>query len=108
MATVADAPLQKLEISEEAFLWCSLASLPVGAIDRLVVDGRPDFVQPLQTYTAGPILIPRLSPEARVLVDEANRADEKEMVQRWLKAFPKLDHESRMDEKGLVVLSHFG
>jgi hypothetical protein len=40
-----------------------------------------------------------------VFVDDANRADETEMVRRWMMEFPELLQESHQAEKGLVVLS---
>lgn len=104
-ATVIDAPLESVELSNESFLWYSLASLPDLEIDLLVVDGPPATLHPLARYPAGPKLLPRLAPGASVFVDDANRADETEMVRRWMMEFPELLQESHQAEKGLVVLS---
>lgn len=103
-ATVIDAPLESVELSNESFLWYSLASLPDLEIDLLVVDGPQATLHPLARYPAGPKLLPRLAPGASVFVDDANRADETEMVRRWMTEFPELLQESHQAEKGLVVL----
>ena len=104
-ANVVDAPLESVELSNESFLWYSLASLPDLEIDLLVIDGPPGTLRPLARYPAGPKLIPRLTSGASVFVDDANRADETEMVRRWMMEFPDLRQESHQAEKGLVVLS---
>ena len=98
-------PLEPVELSNESFLWYSLASLPVLEIDLLVVDGPPGTLHPLARYPAGPKLLPRLASGALVFVDDAIRADETEMVRRWMMEFPELDQETHQAEKGLVVLS---
>lgn len=105
-ASVIDAPLETLDIAGEAFPWYALTALPKRSIDLLVVDGPPGFLRPLARYPAGPMLLPQLASGGYVLVDDAKRPDEKEMVKRWLNDFPKLQHDNRPAEKGLVILSN--
>lgn len=105
-ATVIDAPLETVELSNEEFPWYSLDSLPDLEIDLLVVDGPPGSLRPLARYPAGPKLLPRLASGALVLIDDAGRPDETEMVRRWIVDFPGLQRESVGAEKGLVALSN--
>lgn len=105
-ASVIDAPLEMLDITGDAFPWYALTALPKLSIDLLVVDGPPGFLRPLARYPAGPVLIPHLTSGAYVLIDDASRPDEKKMFERWLSEFPKLQHDSRPTEQGLVILSN--
>lgn len=77
-------------------------------IDLLIVDGPPRATQPLARYPALPLLYERLSADARVVVDDAWREDEQEMVRRWLKQYPEFSVEYRESGKGIAVLSRNG
>ena len=55
-----------------------------GRIDLLVVDGPPGLLRPQARYPALPVLRERLSPGASILLDDTHRADEREIVRRWL------------------------
>ena len=105
-ASVIDAPLETLDLLGEEFPWYSLTSLPDLKIDMLVVDGPPAPLRPLARYPAGPKLLPRLAPGAVVLIDDASRPDEREIVKRWLLEFPELHLQTIPAEKGLVALSN--
>jgi len=78
------APLRPLNINDETFEWYDTAALAdLSAIDILSVDGPPGFVGPLARYPALPLLHDKLAANALVLVDDADRDDEKAMMERW-------------------------
>lgn len=104
-ATVIEAPLVEHELSGERFPWYELDGLAPERIDLLVVDGPPAALKSLARYPAGPLLLPRLTAEGVVMLDDADRPDEQEIVKRWCAANPDLVAESQPAEKGLVVLS---
>lgn len=104
-ATVIDAPLQQVEIGSERYPWYTLAGLDTRSIDLLVVDGPPAGLREQARYPAGPLLVPRLSANGAVMLDDADRPDERRIVERWRTEFADLSAESRPAEKGLVLLS---
>lgn len=103
-ATVLDAPLETHEIGGERFPWYSLAGLPGQSIDALVIDGPPQALGPIARYPAGPRLLPRMSQGALVLVDDADRPGEQEMLRRWSREIPGFVRHVAYAEKGLVIL----
>lgn len=93
VVTVVDAPLKRLALGNQTVEWYDIpqSSLDtLGTIDLLVVDGPPqDKDNPMQArYPAFPVLREHLSPHAVVFVDDANRATESTMVERWQTEYP--------------------
>ncbi len=84
-ATVVAAPLEEHASSERSMLWYGAGfdtSLPE-SIDLLVVDGPPKHIGRESRYPAVPLLLPRLSATATVLMDDGNRPDEVRIARRW-------------------------
>ncbi len=104
-ATVVDAPLDNRTGLQTA--WYSQQALPVAIpeVDLLVVDGPPESTGPMARAPAFEKLRDRLSPRAKVFVDDADRPDETAMVRQWLELEPTLHLERLPAEKGLTVLS---
>lgn len=73
-------------------------------IGMLLVDGPPGMDQKLARLPALPQLHDRLAADCVVLVDDARRADEQEMVRQWMQQFPGWDREFVETEKGLILL----
>lgn len=73
-------------------------------IDLLVVDGPPGNTCKWARYPAVPQLYNRLSDRCIVLLDDANRKEEKELAEAWEREFglEKIVHKDF--EKGLAVL----
>lgn len=105
-ATVIDAPLRETEVSGQRYPWYDLSKLPEQPIELMVVDGPPASIDPLARYPAGPRLLPRLAKGALVLVDDADRSGEKEMLRRWHLEFAGLASRTVTAEKGLVILEN--
>lgn len=103
-ATVVEAPLKPYSFEGESYSWYTIDDLPSERIDLLVVDGPLGKLNPLARYPAGPILFPRLSDNALIIVDDANRPDERRIIERWHKQFPRFGVERREAEKGLALL----
>ena len=103
-ATVIHAPLVEIETELGVQRWYELRSLPDLQFDMVVVDGPPEFTNPFARFPAGPMLIPRLTEKGIVILDDADRADEKAIVEHWVKKFPNLEREHIACEKGMVVL----
>lgn len=52
-------------------------------IDLLVVDGPPRFIQAKSRFLALPILFDRLSKKSTIVLDDANRENEKQVIEDW-------------------------
>jgi predicted O-methyltransferase YrrM len=104
-ATVLDAPLEPHTIEGRAWTWYATRGLPAGAIDMLVIDGPPKRTGSLARWPAGPLLFARLSPGAIVLLDDAARPDEQEIVRRWRQAHPGFTFADLWCEKGCIELA---
>ena len=105
MVNVIHAPLKEMRMGGEAFIWYDTAYLQgQEKIDLLVVDGPPGHLQRMARYPALPVFFDRLSDRAVVLLDDAARDDEKEIVQRWLKEYPFFEAEYVDTEKGATIL----
>jgi len=106
-ATVIYAPLKEVAIQSKTWLWYETKELSnLEPIDMLIVDGPPHATQKLARYPALPILLPLLSDNAVVLLDDAFRSDEREIIRLWLKEFPNFSLREIDTEKGTVVLQH--
>jgi predicted O-methyltransferase YrrM len=104
-ATVIPAPLNPTSIHGKSYRWYTLDKPgDLDAIDLLIVDGPPVTTQKLARYPALPVLFPRLSANAVILVDDAQRADETRMVNLWLQEFGCFTREYVTAEKGAVIL----
>lgn len=67
------------------------AALAGGQIDFLIVDGPPGRTGRLVRYPALPELQKRLVSGGAILLDDCQRTDEREILQRWRAARPDLD-----------------
>jgi hypothetical protein len=80
------APLVKHQIGGQTFRWYDLQPLLKSlseSIDLLFIDGPPGKVQALSRYPAFPVLVPHLSHDALIFVEDGGREDEKRMVELW-------------------------
>lgn len=103
-ATVIDAPLVPCVIDAEDYLWYDLAGFEPSAIDMLVIDGPPGFIQRHSRYPALPRLVERFAEGCAIFLDDAARPDEREIVARWLTHFPWLSHEYLANERGCSLI----
>ncbi len=105
LARVIFAPLIRTSIHGKDWLWYDTKALQnVQSIDILVVDGPPASTQRLARYPALPILAPLLSDRAIIVIDDAFRPDERQMVARWLEEFDGFTARDVDTEKGTVIL----
>lgn len=56
-------------------------------IDLLIIDGPPGTTNPMARYPALPILNKYLSENCVVILDDANRNDEKAIIKEWLELY---------------------
>lgn len=99
------APLKQFDIGGAQWLWYDTDDLPAfQPIDLLIVDGPPWYTQPIARYPALPLLFDRLSDGAILLLDDADRPDEQQIIQRWQTEFPCCSIQSISTEKGACLI----
>ena len=104
-AQVIDAPLRAGEIGGRTFTWYAREKVPdMDRIDMLVVDGPPTPMDPMMRYPAGPLLLAKLAPGGALFMDDADRPEERRIVELWLAENPGLRAERMECEKGCVAM----
>lgn len=90
VAEVVHAPLCSTEVRGNSYRWYDLGKLKLGnhLIEICFVDGPPGNTGQLARYPALPLLQSFMAPDALMLVDDSDRSDEAEMLQRWKKENP--------------------
>lgn len=108
IGTVVHAPLTKIDINGKTWIWYDIKELfeviKNQSIDLLIVDGPPWNTQDLARYPALPILIDLLSENAIIIVDDANRKDEIEILNLWTKQFKGFQLELLESDSGTAIL----
>ena len=88
VARLVEAPLEAHPLALDGAPWYgeqAAAELPGRDIDLLLVDGPPGYGEGMERsrYPALPALEPRLAPGAMVVLDDAARPGEREILERW-------------------------
>lgn len=76
------APLVPVELDGQSYLWYQ-GHEDIDGIDLLVVDGPPGATGPQARYPAVPELWERLNDGCIVVLDDAIREEEQEIIDRW-------------------------
>lgn len=88
VADVRDAPLVPVTTTAGTVDWYDPAALQgVTDVGLFLVDGPPKRTGPLARYPAVPIAGPCLREDARIVLDDADRPDERAILQRWQEEF---------------------
>lgn len=86
------APLQEITTNDKTFNWYSAnAYEDLSEIDLLIADGPPAATGPQARFPSLPMLLQKLSPNATVVLDDAHRKDEQDIVEAWLEAYPEFE-----------------
>ena len=101
---VRHAPLTTIEQDGRTWSWYDLDALEDVSIDMVVIDGPPRETGPMARYPAVPALYKYLSDDAIVVLDDAYREDEKEMLDRWMRGFDDFELGIHESPSGTAVL----
>ena len=108
IAKVIYAPLKKYKIIDNIWFWYEtekiLNEICDKKIDILIVDGPPMSVQKNSRYPVIPILKEYIDLNTTIILDDANRIDEKEIVKKWKKELIFFKEEFLDTEKGTSIL----
>lgn len=104
-ATVIHAPLGPVSLADRTWTWYEPAALDgLTDIDMVVIDGPPKDTQPQARYPALPLLMPRLVPPGLVVLHDAHRPDEQQILERWQAEYPQFRLDLLSTPKGIGVL----
>jgi len=105
--TVCHAPLCPSGAKAKDMDWYDTSCLEHGRrVDLLIVDGPSAYGEDagLARYPAYPLLRDSLAPDAVILMDDAGRKGERNVLRMWHDEYPELTMSERFCEKGAVVL----
>ncbi|MES9879189.1 MAG: class I SAM-dependent methyltransferase [Candidatus Sedimenticola sp. PURPLELP] len=103
-AEVLHAPLKDVTINGSVYQWYALDDLQDESIDMLVIDGPPGFIQKHSRYPAIPLLFDKLADGCVIFMDDAQRADEREIVEMWQGEHHMLNHKYIKTQRGCSML----
>jgi predicted O-methyltransferase YrrM len=105
LVEVRDAPLESFSIDGANYPWyASRAWADLTGIDLLFVDGPPAATGHQARYPGLPLLSKSLSPAATIVLDDLIVPDMREVLRRWLDAYPDFGSEILPLEKQAAVL----
>jgi predicted O-methyltransferase YrrM len=85
VAEVRLAPLEPMSFGDWRGEWYALDAVhDLDAIDLLLVDGPPKSTGEQARYPALPVFESRMSPRGIILLDDANRSEERAVLEAWL------------------------
>lgn len=104
-AQIKICPLVPYEIENTTWHWYDLESLSfTEEINMLLIDGPPVKTNKNARFPALPLLIDKLSDHATIIVHDAHRPSERDILSRWITKFPEFSCEIKNTEKGIAVL----
>jgi hypothetical protein len=90
-AKILFAPLVAYETNIGQKYWYSKTKIPKNTkIDLLIVDGPPGNIQKDSRYPAIELLKDNLADKCLIYIDDYNREDEKNLVNKWLGSYPQI------------------
>lgn len=105
LVSLHHAPLKVQQVNGNSYNWYDINGIEINAkIDLLVIDGPPSKTNKLARYPSVPMLYEHLSDDAVIILDDASRPDEIEMVKHWTNEYPDLKASFIPSEKGIAVL----
>ncbi len=107
VAEVIHAPLRTVTWQEANWVWYDPDALQdVTRVSLMVVDGPPQYNSPqsMIRYPAVPLLWECLGAQSLILLDDIHRADEANILQRWLDEFALEPLQRFQTERGAALL----
>ena len=104
---ILHAPLRDCTINGRHFRFYDLSVLGDACdFQLLFVDGPPGTTNQNARFPAVPLLDDRLSEDALIVLDDANRGDEVNSIALWLAAYPRMSLlQVPLTEKGVAALA---
>lgn len=97
-------PLVNYEEMDKIWYGNLLENLNGVEIDFILIDGPPGILQNNSRYPALPLLYPFLSKRVTIMLDDANRKDEQQIVNDWISLFPEFQCTFVTEGHGVAIL----
>jgi len=79
-----EAPISRQKFGEDEYLWYDTSVInSVSSVNLLFVDGPIGSIGKMARYPAGMFFKGKLAEKATIILDDANRPDEREIIKRW-------------------------
>jgi predicted O-methyltransferase YrrM len=104
IVNVIHAPIKEYMIGDKKWQWYDTEKIADKEIDMLIIDGPERLLQKMSRYPAVPLLFKQLSKNAIIVLDDANRKEEEQIVKLWVQEFNSFEIERISNEKGAVIL----
>lgn len=106
--TILDAPLVDYTLDGKQYKWYDLKDLPQDIkFDMAFIDGPPTNTNKLARFPFYDLIKNRLSEKYTLIVDDAKRVDEIEMVNLWNLSEASLKVEDAFCEKGALIVKNY-
>ena len=102
--TIINAPLKTYNLNSTEYQWYAIDNIPDSKINMLVIDGPPGYIQKHSRYPALSLLLNRLADDCIIFLDDADRNDEKELIEMWKNEHPSIKHHYINTERGCSIL----
>jgi predicted O-methyltransferase YrrM len=94
---VRHAPLTEIMVGDDTYRWYEQSAFAdLDQIDLLFIDGPPGSTGHDARYPAVPLLLQRLADGALVVLDDIERTEEQQIVERWLQYVSGLSREATL------------
>lgn len=103
---VVHAPITTFTISGKTHKWYDVSKFDFqkNSVDVLLVDGPIEKLQKSARYPAYPIMKEFMAENAYIIVDDAKRMDEQNMVSEWMKEMNNATKMNVASEKGIICI----
>lgn len=99
------AELRETDKESASFWYDQSAISDISNIDLLLIDGPPKPVDPMIRRHALPFFLDKLSPNATVMLDDANRIGERKIIDQWFTDYPLKNLQVRGFPKSHAVMT---
>ena len=102
-AEIISSPL--ISYSDKNFQWYDINKIEkIDSIDMLIIDGPPANSSKNARYPAIPLLIEKLNKGSIIVLDDANRKYEKQILTLWKKEYNCFEYEYINNSKGAYII----
>ena len=92
-------------ISEQNFSWYNINKTNFKKkIDLVIIDGPPSKLDKFARYPAIPLLLDNMSNKAIIILDDARRKSEQQIINKWKINFPDFNFEYFDNDKGICII----
>ena len=102
---VVHSPLQEVSTSLGTQMWYKHDIIDeLGEIDMVIVDGPPKHTNKMARFPVLELVYEKLAKDAIIIMDDADRKDEKEILIIWKQKYPNSNIRKIQTQKGAVII----